>query len=125
LFLPAILIVWKATPPRHGLLVSDRLDRLIAGLGGFVRHGRRLALLMLAAIALCGWYVVEHLSVDNQVIGYFEEDSRIRLDDAAINAKFGGTTPISIMLESPRVDAFKDPAVVQGVARLQAFLERQ
>jgi predicted RND superfamily exporter protein len=125
LFLPAILILWKAAPPRHGLLVSDRLDRLIAGLGSFVRYGRSLALGMLAAIALCGWYVVEHLSVDNQVIGYFEEDSRIRQDDAAINAKFGGTTPISIMLESSQVDAFKDPAVIEAVARLQQHLREQ
>lgn len=124
-FLPAIVILWKAEPPRHGLLVSDRLDRMIAALGHFARYGRRLAFGMLVAIVLCSWYVVENLSIDNQVIGYFEEDSRIRQDDAAINAKFGGTTPISIMLESDRVDAFKDPAVIQGVARLQEHLHEQ
>lgn len=124
-FLPAIVILWKAEPPRHGLLVSDRLDRMIAALGHFARYGRRLAFGMLVAIVLCSWYVVENLSIDNQVIGYFEEDSRIRQDDAAINAKFGGTTPISIMLESDRVDAFKDPAVIQGVVRLQEHLREQ
>ncbi|XQE67733.1 efflux RND transporter permease subunit [Pseudomonas sp. P3C3] len=124
-FLPAIVILWKAEPPRHGLLVSDRLDRMIAALGHFARYGRRLAFGMLVAIVLCSWYVVENLSIDNQVIGYFEEDSRIRQDDAAINAKFGGTTPISIMIESDRADAFKDPAVIQGVARLQEHLRQQ
>jgi len=124
-FLPAIVILWKAEPPRHGLLVSDRLDRMIAALGHFARYGRRLAFGMLVAIVLCSWYVVENLSIDNQVIGYFEEDSRIRQDDAAINAKFGGTTPISIMIESDRTDAFKDPAVIQGVARLQEHLRQQ
>lgn len=124
-FLPAIVILWKAEPPRHGLLVSDRLDRMIAALGQFARYGRRLAFGMLVAIVLCSWYVVENLSIDNQVIGYFEEDSRIRQDDAAINAKFGGTTPISIMIESDRADAFKDPAVIQGVARLQEHLRQQ
>lgn len=123
--LPAIVILWKAEPPRHGLLVSDRLDRMIAALGHFARYGRRLAFGMLVAIVLCSWYVVENLSIDNQVIGYFEEDSRIRQDDAAINAKFGGTTPISIMIESDRADAFKDPAVIQGVARLQEHLRQQ
>jgi predicted RND superfamily exporter protein len=124
-FLPAIVILWKAEPPRHGLLVSDRLDRMIAALGHFARYGRRLAFGMLVAIVLCSWYVVENLSIDNQVIGYFEQDSRIRQDDAAINAKFGGTTPISIMIESDRADAFKDPAVIQGVARLQEHLRQQ
>jgi predicted RND superfamily exporter protein len=124
-FLPAIVILWKAEPPRHGLLVSDRLDRMIASLGHLARYGRKLALGMLVAIVLCSWYVVENLTVDNQVIGYFEEDSRIRQDDAAINAKFGGTTPISVMIESDRVDAFKDPAVIQAVARLQEHLHQQ
>lgn len=124
-FLPAIVILWKAEPPRHGLLVSDRLDRMIAALGHFARYGRRLAFGMLVAIVLCSWYVVENLSIDNQVIGYFEQDSRIRQDDAAINAKFGGTTPISIMIESDRADAFKDPAVIEGVARLQEHLRQQ
>ena len=124
-FLPAIVILWKAEPPRHGLLVSDRLDRMIAALGHFARYGRRLAFGMLVAIVLCSWYVVENLTIDNQVIGYFEQDSRIRQDDAAINAKFGGTTPISIMIESDRADAFKDPAVIQGVARLQEHLRQQ
>lgn len=124
-FLPALLILWRAEPPRHGLLASDRLDRMIAALGHFARYGRRLAVGMLAAILLCGWYVVEHLTVDNQVIGYFEDDSRIRQDDAAINALFGGTTPISIMIESDRADAFKDPAVIQGMARLQEHLRQQ
>lgn len=124
-FLPALLILWRAEPPRHGLLASDRLDRMIATLGHFARYGRRLAFGMLAAILLCGWYMVEHLTVDNQVIGYFEDDSRIRQDDAAINALFGGTTPISVMIENDRADAFKDPAVIQDVARLQEHLRQQ
>ncbi|MEO4045567.1 MMPL family transporter [Pseudomonas sp. CAU 1711] len=124
-FLPTIVILWKAEPPRRGLLVSARLDRLVSGLGGFARYGKRLALGMLAAILLCSWYVLEHLGVDNQVIGYFEQDSRIRQDDAAINAKFGGTTPISLTLESDRVDAFKDPAVIAAVAKLQDHLRQQ
>ncbi|UUY08830.1 MMPL family transporter [Pseudomonas sp. J452] len=121
-FLPAIVILWKAEPPRHGLLVSDKLDRMIARLGHFTRYGKKLALGMLVLIVLCSWYVVENLRVDNQVIGYFEEDSHIRQDDAAINAKFGGTTPISVMIESQQVDAFKDPALIQAVAKIQEHL---
>ena len=80
---------------------------------------------MLALIVLCSWYVAENLTIDNQVIGYFEEDSRIRQDDAAINAKFGGTTPISVMIESQQVDAFKDPALMQAVAKIQARLRER
>lgn len=123
-FLPTIVILWKAEPPRHGLLVSERLDRMIAALGHFARFGKKLALGMLVLIVLCSWYVVENLTVDNQVIGYFEQDSRIRQDDAAINAKFGGTTPISVMIESEQPDVFKDPALIQAVAKIQDHLRQ-
>lgn len=124
-FLPAIVILWKAEPPRHGLLVSDKLDHMVARLGHFARYGKKLALGMLVLIVLCSWYVAENLTVDNQVIGYFEEDSRIRQDDAAINARFGGTTPISVMIESEQVDVFKDPALIQAVAKIQEHLRER
>jgi len=124
-FLPTIVILWKSEPPRHGLLASASLDRLIAGLGRFARFGKQLAFGMLALIALSGWFVVENLKVDNQVIGYFEEDSRIRQDDAAINAKFGGTTPLSILIESQAVDVFKSPEVIRAVEKIQQHLREQ
>ncbi|MET1077519.1 MAG: MMPL family transporter [Pseudomonas sp.] len=124
-FLPCIVILWKSEPPRYGLLVSTTLDRLIAGLGRFARFGKQLALGMLALIALSSWFVVENLKVDNQVIGYFEADSRIRQDDAAINAKFGGTTPISVLVESQTVDSFKRPEVVRAIDKIQQHLREQ
>jgi len=124
-FLPAIVILWKSEPPRYGLLASTTLDRLIAGLGRFARFGKQLAFGMLGLIALSGWFVVENLKVDNQVIGYFEEDSRIRKDDAAINAKFGGTTPISVLVESKSVDIFKSPEVIRAIDKIQQHLREQ
>lgn len=124
-FLPAILILWKAKPPRHGLLQSDLLERITAGMGRFARFGKQLALSMLVLVLLGSWFVVENLEVDNQVIGYFEPGSRIRQDDAAINAKFGGTTPISILVESQTPDSFKNPAVLRAIEQIQQRLREQ
>ena len=125
LFLPAILVLWKAKPPRHGLLQSDLLARITAGMGRFARFGKQLALSMLVLVLIGGWFVVENLEVDNQVIGYFEPDSRIRVDDAAINAKFGGTTPISILVESQTLDSFKNPEVLRAIEQIQQHLREQ
>lgn len=122
LFLPALVILWKTRPPRFGLLTSSALDRASQQLGRFARYGRHVVYGVLVLIAGGGWYVTQALNVDNQVIGYFEDDSRIRIDDAAINAKFGGTTTISVLLESNRVDVFKTPEMMSAVDRIEKRL---
>lgn len=91
-------------------------------MGRFARCGRHVVYGVLVLIAGGGWYVTQALNVDNQVIGYFEDDSRIRIDDAAINAKFGGTTTISVLLESNRVDVFKTPEMMSAVDRIEKRL---
>ncbi len=124
-FLPAIVILWKAEPPRFGLLRSDLLERLTARLGGFANYGKPFVMLALVLVVLGGWYVSQGLRVDNQVIGYFEKDSQIRIDDAAINAKFGGTTPISVLIEGTSADAFKQPQVILALDKIQQRLRQQ
>ena len=124
LLLPALVIIWKAPRPRYGLLVSNLITRLMALFGRIAGHGKAVVIpavvLMLAGLVI----TQQKLTVDNQVIGYFEEDSRIRQDDAAINANFGGSTVVSFLLESKDTDAFKKPETLQAVAVLQQRLQQ-
>lgn len=124
LLLPALVIIWKAPRPRYGLLVSNLITRLMALFGRIAGHGKAVVIpavvLMLAGLVI----TQQKLTVDNQVIGYFEEDSRIRQDDAAINANFGGSTVVSFLLESKGTDAFKKPETLQAVAALQQRLQQ-
>ncbi len=124
LLLPALVIIWKAPRPRYGLLVSNLITRLMALFGRIAGHGKAVVIpaviLMLAGLII----TQQKLTVDNQVIGYFEEDSRIRQDDAAINANFGGSTVVSFLLESKDTDAFKNPETLQAVAALQQRLQQ-
>ncbi len=122
LFLPALVILWKAPRPRFGLLVSDLISRFMGLLGRVAGHGKTVVLAVLALMVVGLVYTQQNLTVDNQVIGYFEPDSRIRQDDAAINANFGGSTVVSFLLESKDVDAFKQPQVMLAVEKLQQQL---
>jgi predicted RND superfamily exporter protein len=122
LFLPALVILWKAPRPRFGLLVSDLISRFMGLLGRVAGHGKTVVLAVLALMVVGLVYTQQNLTVDNQVIGYFEPDSRIRQDDAAINANFGGSTVVSFLLESKDVDAFKQPQMMLAVEKLQQQL---
>ena len=123
LFLPALVILWKAPKPRFGLLVSQLTSRLMAALGQLAGHGKTVVALVLVLMGGGLLYTQQNLTVDNQVIGYFEESSRIRQDDAAINANFGGSTVVSFLIESQQPDAYKNPALLNAIAQLQQRLD--
>src|SRR5690554_400778 len=122
LFLPVLVTLSKASPPRFGLLVSDLITNFMNLLGRVAGHGKGLVIAVLVMMVGGIIYTQQNLKVDNQVIGYFEDDSRIRQDDAAINANFGGSTVVSFLLESKEVDAFKQPQVIEAVEKLQLQL---
>ena len=43
----------------------------------------------------------------------------------SLNATFGGTNSIQFLIQTAEPDGIKDPKVLQGMAKLQAFLESQ
>lgn len=122
-FLPTILVLWKSKPPKIGLLASSRLDGLMAKFSGVAKVAKPAVLATLCLIIGSAWYISNNLKVDNQVIGYFEETSQIRVDDKALNQHFGGTTPISILIESGKVDAFQQAEYVTALNAIEARLQ--
>jgi hypothetical protein len=65
------------------------------------------------------------LRIDNNFRLYFKPDSQIRVDDRVLNQTFGGTNSIQFLVETPEADGIKDPRVLQGMEKLQRFLETQ
>ena len=49
----------------------------------------------------------------------------MRVDDRVLNQTFGGTNSIQFLVQTPAADGIKDPRVLKGMERLQAFLETQ
>lgn len=122
-FLPTILVLWKSNPPKIGLLASTRLDSLMAKFSGVAKVAKPAVVVTLCLIAGSAWYISNNLKVDNQVIGYFEETSQIRIDDKVLNEHFGGTTPISILIESGKVDSFQQAEYIAALDAIEARLQ--
>jgi predicted RND superfamily exporter protein len=78
----------------------------------------------LAVLAIVGSGVA-FLRIDNNFRLYFKPDSELRVHDRMLNKTFGGTNSIQFLIQTPEADGIKDPQVLQGMARLQTFLEGQ
>jgi len=89
-----------------------------------IRHRR--ALLVAAAGVLVGSGLLAlRIEVNTEVIGIFPEDAPVRRSYEAINQRMGGANTFYVMLESSQERAFEDPANLQALAGLQAWLEEQ
>jgi predicted RND superfamily exporter protein len=117
-------------PPREHEAARERkagvLDRFLTGIADNLVGGR--APLVVAAgltvLAIVG-FGVTRLHIDNNFRLYFRPDSQVRVDDRILNHTFGGTNSIQFLVQTPDADGIKDPRVLQGMERLQTFLETQ
>ncbi|MCB0742802.1 MAG: MMPL family transporter [Ignavibacteriae bacterium] len=57
--------------------------------------------------------------INSSFLDKFERDSEIVLTDAFINEHFGGTSTVNLILDSKEKDAFKNPAVLRLVNKMQ------
>lgn len=125
-FIPALRSILparlRAATPR-----ATVADRLFDAIGNwFTRPGTSM-LIIVAALLFIGASSLGTLELraDNSVKQYSAEDSLPRHDDAILNARFGGTDSIFFLIDTRKIDGLKDPAVLAGMAKLQAFLDSQ
>ena len=126
--IPAVRTMLRP-PKRHE---SERegkagvLDRFLTAVADALVGGRaRLVVSVgLALLAFVGAGVFA-LRIDNNFKLYHRPDSEIRVHDKVLNTTFGGTNSLQFLIQTPEADGIKDPRVLQGMARLQAFLESQ
>ena len=81
--------------------------------------GTGLVLLAIAA------YGLTFLHVDNRIKDYHRPGSEFRVHDDILNQRFGGTNSILFLVETAAPDGLKDPKVLNGIAALQGFLDKQ
>ncbi|HEY1302525.1 MAG TPA: MMPL family transporter [Vicinamibacterales bacterium] len=102
------------------------LDRFLTTVADALVSGRAPVIVAagLAVLALVGSGVL-FLRIDNNFKLYHRPDSEVRVHDRVLNAAFGGTNSVQFLIQTPTADGIKDPLVLQGMARLQAYLEGQ
>ncbi len=66
------------------------------------KHGNLVLLLAIATAVVSGWGVSK-LKVDNRFIDYFHSDTEIYQGMLVIDSKLGGTTPLDIIIDAPKM----------------------
>lgn len=119
--LPAALVLLPPPPPVEAS--RRRWPTALARLGSFAVARRRLVLGGAFALVVLGGASLTRLNVGSTMVGYFHEDSEIFQASEMINALFGGTEVLNIVVDSRAEDGLKDPDLLAGIAALQAELE--
>lgn len=101
-------------------------ERLVLGLAGL----GRLAVERAGAVLL-GWglltvgavVAIPNIVIDTDFITFFQRDSPVRTDFAAVNRLLAGTVPIYVLVSGQQEGAFREPEALRALARVQAELE--
>ncbi|MFQ5507805.1 MAG: RND family transporter [Leptospirillia bacterium] len=99
----------------------DRAGEMLASQA--VGERPRVVLYSVIAVLLVSLAFSGNVVVNNSLKGQFFEDTQLRVDEAAINTAFGGTTTFYVLIEGEEPGALKDPEVLKGVERLQKRFE--
>jgi predicted RND superfamily exporter protein len=78
--------------------------------------------MVIVAIAAAG---ITRIVEDNSVKRYFSPSLHFQQDDQFLNKNLGGTNTVYLLVEGKSSDTLKDPAVLNAMSDLQAFLEAQ
>lgn len=127
---PAVLVLVRAaavapSAPSAGVGAGFEraLDRVLRWIASLVLHrpGPLLAFWVLATIAAA--VVMPRIEIDTDFISFFREESKVRTDFDAVNRLLAGAVPIYVPISGPGAGAFREPAALRAVSRLQADLE--
>ena len=101
--------------------VWDRLAAaLAAGITGPWRRWIDAAIVLVVAASLAGAHAVV---IDNSMKGYFSPSVALRRDDAALDARSGGTNRLNLLFDGGRDDAVKEPRLLRAIEATERFLE--
>jgi len=100
--------------------VFDRLARRVVG-----ATRRRGWWVVIAALAVLGVFLaaIPSLKVESDMSKYFRRSAPVIQGMEFVEARFGGSQFMSVVVDSGRRDGFKDPEVLRFVEGLQVYLE--
>jgi predicted RND superfamily exporter protein len=124
-FIPALRSILRPSKKVRAQKGPDLLDRFLDGLGQRVAGSGRPAILAIAGVvALLALAGASRVQISNSNRSQFFESTVLRQDEKVLNAKFGGTSTVYLLVESKKPDALKDPKVLASIDGLQRELEK-
>jgi predicted RND superfamily exporter protein len=124
-FIPALRSVLRPSQKTQKGRGPDFLDRFLEGMARLIIGSGRPAILAAAGVffllALAG---ASRIQIANSNRSQFFESTELRRDDKVLNAKFGGTSTVYLLIQGKKEDALKDPKVLSSIDGLQRRLEK-
>ncbi len=124
-FIPAALKLMKPPEPHFGGAKVDQggLSRVLTGLANFAIQRRRWVFVTAVVLGVLSVLTLTQLKVGSRMAGLFKEHSEIYQASQMLNAKFGGTEVMNIVVDTKTKDGLKNPQVLGKIAALQDSLE--
>jgi len=123
-FIPALRCILPAPSKREISRESQKSiwDSIIEKLFFWVMTKRKTLYistgLIVFILSLGGYWV----KVENSLRIYYDKNLEAKMDDARINEQMGGSSMLVVMVEGQDEDSIKDPAVLQGMQRIQDLM---
>jgi predicted RND superfamily exporter protein len=92
-------------------------------LNTLIMHQPKLIVVLSVFILAVGIWGTSKVWIDTSFLANFEKNNSIVETDQYVNAKFGGTSTLNVILTSENEDLFKDPQVLQTMDSMQTDLE--
>ncbi|MGH7896744.1 MAG: efflux RND transporter permease subunit [Candidatus Binatia bacterium] len=101
-------------------------DPVVKALGAVTRErGWRWTLMITGGVAAAALVASTRLVVDSSFRQQFFSSSTVRKDDDRLNAAFGGTSTLVLLVEGDRAGSIEEPELWRAVDSLQAWLDGQ
>ncbi|MDJ0739635.1 MAG: efflux RND transporter permease subunit [Gammaproteobacteria bacterium] len=123
--LPNVLVRWDRKPWRTVRNSSQRLDQVVAALS---RVGLRHPLLVVgvsAVLLAAGAPQIAKVTVETNLLEFFDTDHRIRHDTQRIDDVMVGTMPVSIIFNAREKGGLQDPVNLRLIRDFQQWATAQ
>ena len=104
---PATLMLLKPGKPRERHDLTARITGFFAHI---IRHHRARTLVIFGLLALIGISGTTRLTVENRFIDYYRKSTEIYQGMELIDQELGGTTPLEVIIDAPRIEDNPDAA---------------
>jgi predicted RND superfamily exporter protein len=113
----------EAGAPGLNSRIDVRLDLALSALCRLAaRRPTPLLVAWTALVAVCA-AAIPRIVIDTDYLSFFDERSHIRREFEAVNRLLAGAVPIYISLRAEEPGAFRDPAVLRAMQRIQREAE--
>ncbi len=123
LMLPAGLMLMGIPKNMLASGVKEQSHPLAARLTKWVLSHQKGVVAGVVIVLLLSAWGIQKVWINSSFIDKFNKDSDIVLTDRFINEKFGGTTVLNVVLNSPEKDAFKQPDILRLADKMQVEVD--